>query len=140
MESTYGDTATKASIAVNGLKMKMDVASGDKDWNGYMLFHGDSREMIVVNHDNRSYFVIDEEQMKKARWDPSTRPWRPWNRHWPPCPRANERRWRQMMKSRMPDMGDAAGTLRTQKNRRQRQRQWLRLRGLRGLAQRCART
>ena len=65
VESTYGDTATKAGIAVEGLNMKMDVASGDQDWNGNMLFHGEDREMIVVDHDKKSYFVIDEEQMRK---------------------------------------------------------------------------
>jgi hypothetical protein len=65
VESTAGGTATQTAIAVDGLLMKLDTASPGTDWNGDMIFRGDRREMVIVNHDEKSYFVIDQEQMRK---------------------------------------------------------------------------
>lgn len=104
VESTYGGTATKAGIAVSGLRLKMDVASGEKDWNGYMLFHGDRREMIVVNHDNKSYFVIDEAQMKKLAGTVN-QAMASMEQALAALPESQRAQMEKMMKSRMPDMG-----------------------------------
>ncbi len=104
VESNYGDTATKAGIAVSGLQMKMDVASGEKDWNGYMLFNGDSREMIVVNHDNKSYFVIDQEQLKKLAGT-INQAMASMEQALAAMPESQRAKMEKMMKSRMPDMG-----------------------------------
>jgi hypothetical protein len=103
VESSYGETATKAGIAVDGLKMKMDVASGEKDWNGYMLFDGDSREMIVVNHDNKTYFVIDQEQMKKLAATVN-QAMASVDQALAALPESQRAKMEKMMKSRMPDM------------------------------------
>jgi hypothetical protein len=104
VETSYGGTATQAGISVDGLKMKMDVASGEKDWNGYMLFDGDSREMIVVNHDNKTYFVIDQEQMKKLA-DTVNQAMASVEQALAALPESQRAKMEQMMKSRMPDMG-----------------------------------
>ncbi len=103
VESSYGETATKAGIAVDGLKMKMDVASGKKDWNGHMIFDGDSHEMIVVNHDNKTYFVIDKEQMKKLA-DTVNQAMASVEQALSALPESQRSKMEQMMKSRMPDM------------------------------------
>ncbi len=47
--------------------LKLDSSSVDGDFNGEMIFRGEgeSKKMIIVNHDEKSYFVIDEEAMKE---------------------------------------------------------------------------
>lgn len=46
--------------AVEGRYLKMGIASSGEGEKGEMIFRGDRREMIVVNHDNRIYHVMDE--------------------------------------------------------------------------------
>ncbi len=104
VESTYGDTATSAGIAVDGLKMKMNVASGEKDWNGHMIFNGDGHEMIVVDHDKKTYFVIDEEQMKKLA-DTVNQAMASVEQALSALPESQRAKMEKMMKSRMPDIG-----------------------------------
>jgi len=103
VESSYDGAPTHAGIAVDGLKMKMDVASGENDWNGYMLFDGDSREMIVVNNDDKTYFVIDEEQMKKLA-ETVNQAMASVEQALAALPESQRAKMEQMMKSRMPDM------------------------------------
>ena len=104
VESSYGGTATQAGIAVDSLKMKMDVSSGDKDWNGHMIFDGDRHEMIVVNHDKKTYFVIDQEQMKKLA-DTVNQAMASVEQALAALPESQRSKMEQMMKSRIPDMG-----------------------------------
>lgn len=104
VESSYDGTATQAGIAVEGLNMKMDVASGAKDWNGYMLFHGDSHEMIIVDHDKKSYFVIDEKQMQELAGTVN-QAMASMEQALAALPEGQRAKMEQMMKSRMPDMG-----------------------------------
>jgi hypothetical protein len=104
VESSYGGTASEAGIAVDGLKMKMDVASGEKNWNGDMIFDGNRREMIVVNHDNKTYFVIDEEQMRKLG-ETVSQAMASVEQALAGLPESQRAKMEQMMKSRMPDMG-----------------------------------
>ena len=44
--------------AVEGRHLKMGIASGGKGAQGEMIFRGDRREMVVVDHDNRSYHLM----------------------------------------------------------------------------------
>ncbi|MCP3962006.1 MAG: hypothetical protein GY719_29540 [bacterium] len=46
--------------AVEGRHLKMGIASGGKGKQGEMIFRGDRREMVVVDHENRTYHKIDE--------------------------------------------------------------------------------
>ncbi|MFQ5350723.1 MAG: hypothetical protein ACE5EG_09800, partial [Thermoanaerobaculia bacterium] len=46
--------------AVEGRHLKMGIASGGRGAQGEMIFRGDRREMVVVDHDNRTYHLIDE--------------------------------------------------------------------------------
>ncbi len=52
--------------AVEGRHIKMGVASGGRGSQGEMIFRGDRREMIVVDHDDKSYTVVDEASMREV--------------------------------------------------------------------------
>ena len=49
--------------AVEGRHLKMGIASGGKGKQGEMIFRGDRREMVVVDHENRTYHLMDKEAM-----------------------------------------------------------------------------
>jgi len=59
--------ASEMSFLVLNQMLKLDSSSADGDFNGEMIFRGDgdTKRMIIVNHDEKSYFVIDEETMKE---------------------------------------------------------------------------
>lgn len=103
VESSYGGSAAQTGIAVEGLKMKLDAASGDRDWNGYMIFDGERREMIAVNHDNKTYFVIDQEQMEKLAATVN-QAMASMEQALSALPESQRAKMEKMMKSRMPDM------------------------------------
>jgi hypothetical protein len=63
--SNSAERVNGAEMAVEGQSLKMGVADGDGDSNTEMIFRGDRREMIVVDHDDRSYFVMDEATLKE---------------------------------------------------------------------------
>ena len=52
--------------AVEGRNLKMGIASGGRGEKGEMIFRGDRREMVLVDHDDRSYHVMDEASMKQV--------------------------------------------------------------------------
>jgi len=47
--------------AVEGRHLKMGIASGGRRSQGEMIFRGDRREMIVVDHDEDTYTVMNKE-------------------------------------------------------------------------------
>lgn len=57
-------TVSASRVSVEGDLVKMDVTSGGTDIAGEMIFRGDRKEMVVVNNEDKTYFVLDEEQMK----------------------------------------------------------------------------
>lgn len=48
---------------IEGHNLKMGVPSSGRHSQGEMIFRGDRREMVVVDHDDRSYVVMDEAAM-----------------------------------------------------------------------------
>ena len=46
--------------AVEGRHLKMGIASGGEGAQGDMIFRGDRREMVYVDHEHKTYTVIDE--------------------------------------------------------------------------------
>jgi hypothetical protein len=48
---------------VEGKNLAMDVPAGTGRDDGKAIFRGDRREMVVVDHGNNSYIVIDKEMM-----------------------------------------------------------------------------
>ncbi len=51
---------------VEGMNLKMGVTSGRKGAQGDMIYRGDRREMVVVDHEDRSYTVMDQETLKQV--------------------------------------------------------------------------
>jgi len=103
VESSFGSETTQTGIAVEGMQMKMDVATSSTKFNGEMIFHGDSHEMFVVDHDKKSYFVIDEEQMKKLA-SSINQAMASMDQALSALPEGQRAKMEQMMKSRMPAM------------------------------------
>jgi len=52
-------------MAAEGRHLKMGIGGGSHDRNGEMIFRGDRREMVVVDHDDKSYSVIDREAIQQ---------------------------------------------------------------------------
>ena len=51
--------------AVEGRYLKMGVASKGRSAQGEMIFRGDRRELVVVDHENKSYHVMDEAAVRQ---------------------------------------------------------------------------
>lgn len=54
-----------SEMAVQGRNLKMGIASGGHRAQGAMIYRGDRREMVVIDHADKSYMVIDEETMRQ---------------------------------------------------------------------------
>ncbi len=104
IENSYGGKTSEATIAVEDLNMKMDVATGDTEWNGDMIFRGQSREMIVVDHDKKTYFVIDKEQLEKLAGTVN-QAMASMEQALAAMPASQRAKMEQMMKSRMGNIG-----------------------------------
>jgi hypothetical protein len=52
-------------VAVEGKSLKLDILPGESGrGKGKMIFRGDRREMMVVDDDDRSYYLIDAETIQ----------------------------------------------------------------------------
>ena len=51
--------------AVEGRHLKMGIAPGSQGDRGEMIFRGDRREMVVVDHETGSYHVMDQATMNR---------------------------------------------------------------------------
>jgi hypothetical protein len=93
---------TSASrISVEGPLLKMYVVSGSNDMDGEMIYRGDRKEMVVVNNKEKSYFVLDEEQMK-AMAAQIKQAMAAMEQALAAVPEGQRAKMEQMMKSRMP--------------------------------------
>ena len=50
--------------SIEGRLLKMGVPAGGENDHVEMVYRGDRREMVWIDHDRKSYYVIDEETMK----------------------------------------------------------------------------
>lgn len=55
---------SNSRISVEGPLLRMDMTSENNGRDGEMIYRGDRREMVVVDNGEKSYFVLDEEQMR----------------------------------------------------------------------------
>ena len=51
----------RTTIYAQGISLKMETAVGQRGKSDAMIFRGDRREMVVVDHAKRSYMVIDRQ-------------------------------------------------------------------------------
>jgi hypothetical protein len=58
------DQAMTTTIAIEGTNLRMSVQGGGPDQTGEMIFRGDRREMTVLDHQRRTFMVMDEETVR----------------------------------------------------------------------------
>jgi len=51
----------RTTVYAEGLSLKMESTDGQRGNSDAMIFHGDRREMVVVDHERKSYMVIDRQ-------------------------------------------------------------------------------
>ena len=51
-------------MSVEGRDLRMELTSGEEGPSNTMIYHGDRREMVVIDHDRKSYFVIDQQALR----------------------------------------------------------------------------
>lgn len=61
-EHSPGKTESIQTL-VEGRRLKVGTAPGGRSSKSEMIYHGDRREMVVVDHARKSYFVMDREQI-----------------------------------------------------------------------------
>ncbi len=52
------------AMLVEGRNLKSELGASGRDSQATMIYRGDRREMVVIDHGNESYFVMDRETMK----------------------------------------------------------------------------
>ena len=99
-QATAGMSSTQ--VMVDGRNLKMKVAAGDGQSADSMIYRGDRKEMIVIDHDQKHYYLIDQKTARKLGQQVSQAmaEYEAMLKEMPPEQRAMAE---QMMKSRMPD-------------------------------------
>ena len=46
-------------VAVEGLLLRVDIEAGPQESAGQVIFRGDRKEMVIIDHDRKSYFVMN---------------------------------------------------------------------------------
>ena len=59
-----GGRTYDTSVSCEGKNLKMTIPNGGRDANSEMIYRGDRREMVVVDHNGKSYMVFNEKTMK----------------------------------------------------------------------------
>jgi len=103
MTTSTGEV-TNASIAIEGKLIRMDIASASNDQEGEIIFRGDRREMVIVNHGDRSYFVLDEQQLREMA-DQINQAMASMEQALAGMPESQRAQMEKMMKDRMPSTG-----------------------------------
>lgn len=52
-------------MSAEGKNLKMEIDSGGRGSKGEMIYRGDRREMVIVDHDEKSFTVIDEATLRE---------------------------------------------------------------------------
>ena len=64
-DHTHGEPRLERTEAsVEGKNIKIDIAPGESTRDSEAIYRGDRREMVVVDHDEKSYVVMDTEAME----------------------------------------------------------------------------
>ena len=92
-----------SQISVEGQLLKIDGSAGSH-MDGSMIYRGDRRQMVVVNDEDTSYFVIDEEQMR-ALTAQISEAMTAMEQALAAVPEGQRAQFEQMMKKRMPVQG-----------------------------------
>ena len=93
------------TISAQGSLLKMELAGAGNDFNGEMIFRGDRREMVMVNHDEKTVMIIDEATMK-AMAAQINQAMSAMEQALAAVPAGQRAKMEEMMKSRMPMMSE----------------------------------
>ena len=91
------------AMLVEGRNLKSEPGTGGKRSEMTMIYRGDRREMVVVDHDKKNYFVMDQEMMKKMA-DQMGQAMRQMQEALKNVPEGQRAMVEKMMKQRMPAM------------------------------------
>jgi len=64
-KDTGAGTASKSEGKVKGENIRLDMYENGDKAQGSMVFRGDRDEMIMINHQDKSYVVLDEAAMRE---------------------------------------------------------------------------
>ncbi len=64
--SSQTPKAESWEIAAEGKNLKMEVRAGEEGPDDTAIFRGDRREMVVVDHSEKSYMVMDKEMISSV--------------------------------------------------------------------------
>ena len=98
--------ASGSEFSVQDNLLKMTGGEAGDNFDGEMIFRGDRREMVVVNHKEKSYLVMDEATMKELA-ETMNQAMAAMEQALAAVPEGQRAKFEQMMKSKMPDMGTA---------------------------------
>ena len=60
----HGGEPTVVEVSAEGPNMKMQIPAGRGKPGGEMIFRGEKREMVFVDHDKKEFMVMDQEMVK----------------------------------------------------------------------------
>lgn len=63
--TTTGQPARAMTASVAGQNLKMDMPATGSERPGQVIFRGDRREMIIVNHQEKTFLVMNEASVKQ---------------------------------------------------------------------------
>lgn len=95
-------------MAFEGRHLKMGIASKGKGKQGEMIYRGDRREMVVVDHEDRSYHVMDKATVERIAGQVSLAMGQ-MQEALKNVPEDKRAMIEQMMKQRMPNQGAPLG-------------------------------
>jgi hypothetical protein len=104
---TSPETVQNSEISVEGSWLKMTIDENTGEFDGEMIFRGDRREMVIVNHKEKTYTVLDEATMEKLaqQMEKAMAAMAEMERALANVPESQRARVEEMMKSRLPNMG-----------------------------------
>lgn len=98
------EMVSDSTFSVQDNLVKVVGADAGEKFNGEMIFRGDRREMLVINHDEMSYLVMDEATIKELAAT-MNEAMAAMEQALASVPEGQREKFRQMMQSKMPDAG-----------------------------------
>jgi hypothetical protein len=98
------EMVSDSTFSVQDNLVKVVGADAGEKFNGEMIFRGDRREMLVVNHDEMSYLVMDEATITELAAT-MNEAMAAMEQALASVPEGQREKFRQMMQSKMPNAG-----------------------------------
>lgn len=98
------EMVSDSTFSVQDNLVKVVGADAGEKFNGEMIFRGDRREMLVVNHDEMSYLVMDEATIQQLAAQVNEA-MAAMEQALASVPEGQREKFRQMMQSKMPNAG-----------------------------------